>query len=36
MVPLGLVLKMSIGNKLSLINKGDKDLDQKQKKTKKI
>ena len=36
MVPLGLVLKMSIGNKLSLINKGDKDLDQKQKKTKKF
>ena len=36
MMPLGLVLKMSIGNKLSLINKGDKDLDQKQKKTKKF
>ena len=36
MMPLGLVLKMSIGNKLSLINKRDKDLDQKQKKTKKF
>jgi len=36
MVPLGLVLKMSIGNSQNFIYKKDKDFDQTQKKTKKL
>lgn len=36
MMPLGLVLKMSIGNSLSLIKKNDKDFKQTQKKVKKF
>jgi len=36
MMPLGLVLKMSIGNNLSLIRKNDKDFEQTSKKVKKF
>ena len=36
MMPLGLVLKMSIGNNLSLIRTGDKDFEHTQKKVKKF
>ena len=35
MMPLGLVLKMSIGSNLNLIEKEDKDFDQSSKKIKK-